>query len=251
MFYNNANRFTGAQQNPEGYLVVASYNAGNYVLDLYRTKSFVIRKLYRYKIIRRHWTGSQWETNEFTLPHTLPYKTIVNNYYRYLDGFKVVYGSNYYGFIYFTRGSGTRGNTANVYLFHLNKDGKTWSEFSQTLTSVESKNEAPYTEDPVFINGENFVALGTKKSGELRTFTWNGESWNYKYIEQGDGEYYYAARNNFILALNEDGGVDLSLAGNPSYADNYYFHYVDNEKNMAYKILVTGSKSTNQFHRGC
>lgn len=223
LFTNTANRFTGNQPNVSGYQLKGSLNVGDYVLDLYRTDNPVSGGLYRYKIVRYHWTGSNWAMNEYTFPHLLTWG--YGDLTWRFDGFKMVVGSDYYGFMYHNRST----KTANLYLFHLKNDGKTWAYSSLYNSSIESKNESPYTEDPSFLSGNNFVALGTKKSGELRIYTWNGATWNYKYIEQNPGEYYYAARNNFILSLNEDGGRDLS--NNLTYSDNYYIHYLDNEKN--------------------
>jgi hypothetical protein len=233
VFTNTANRFSGNQPNVSGYYLKGSYNAGNYVLDLYRSQNPVSGSLYRYKIVRYHWTGSTWNINEFTLPYYLPWEQCIDygDIWNgsgcntvYLDGFKIVHGADYYALMHFNRS----GNWAKLNLFHLKSDGKTWSSVSYAPSSVESKNETPYTEDPELLSGNDFVAIGTKRTGELRTYSWNGNSWNYKYIDQGDGEYYYAARNNFILSLNEDGGRDLS--NNVTYADNYYMHYLDSEK---------------------
>ncbi len=222
LFNNSANRFAGNAPNVPGYQLKSSLNVGDYVLDLYRTDNAVSGNLYRYKIIRYHWTGSSWNTNQFVFPHLLSWD--YGDLHWRFDGFKMVVGPNYYGFMYHNRSS----KTANLYLFHLKNDGKTWAYSSLYASSIESKNKNPYTEDPSFLNGDNFVAIGTKRSGELRVYTWNGESWNYKYINQRAGEYYYAARNNFILSLNEDGSKDLS--NNVFYADNYYMHYLDSEK---------------------
>ncbi|CAM1343027.1 hypothetical protein [Tenacibaculum amylolyticum] len=222
LFYNSANRFVGNQPNVSGYQLEASLNVGDYVLDLYRTVNSVSGNLYRYKIIRYHWTGENWSTNEFTFPHLLTWD--YGDLHWRFDGFKMVVAPDYYGFMYHNRAN----KTANLYLFHLKNDGKTWTSSSLYNSSIESKNKSPYVEDPSFLNGENFVAIGTKRSGELRIYTWNGINWNYKYIEQNAGEYYYAARNNFILSLNEDGSKDLS--NNIFYDDNYYIHYLDSEK---------------------
>ncbi len=224
LFNNNANRFNGSQPNLTGYEAIpsASFNAGDYVLDLYKTTNPISSNLYRYKIVRYHWTGSNWALNEFVFPHLLAYDYGALNWR--LDGFKAVHGADFYGFTYHNRST----QSSNLYLFHLNKDGKSWNTFSQYISSVESKNESPYVEDPVLLNGDNFVAIGTKRTGELRIYNWNDTSWTSKYINQGSGEYYYSARNNFILSLNEDGGPDIS--NNLTYADNYYMHFLDSEK---------------------
>ncbi len=241
LFNNSANRFSGNQPDVSGYYLKASYNAGNYVLDLYRSKEPVSGVLYKYKIVRYHWTGENWTINEFNLPPLLPNRSSVEQgngvRYRYLDGLKVLHGNGYYGFLYFNRAR----NDANVYLFHLNSDGKTWNYRTNAIPSVESKNEQPYSEDPVFLQGDDFVAIGTKRTGELRIYTWNGvDNWNTKQINQGYGEYYYAVKNNFILALNEDGSKDLS--DNIFYDDNYYMHYFDNEKKWHTKSWTKTAK---------
>ncbi len=229
LFYNGSNRFSNSKPNLSGYYLKASLNGGDYILDLYRSSNPVSGNLYRYKIVRYHWTGQSWTINNFDLPTLLPYKSDIDlgggsTRYVYLDRFKVVHGPDYYGFFTFDRSR----NSGNIYMFHLNKDGKTWNKFSRYLSSIESKNEEPYLEDPVFMDGEDFVAIGTKRTGELRIFRWNGSTWNLKTINQNAGEYYYAARNNFILALNEDGNVDM--VDGKRYYDNYYFHYLDIEK---------------------
>lgn len=238
LFYNGANRFSGAQPNLSDYYLKATYNEGNYVLSLYRSKNEVLSGKYSYKIIRHFWNGTEWDVNEFTLPHYLPYQSCIDLgggdcFTRYLDGFKVVYGSDYYGFMYFNRA----GQSANIYLFHLNNDRKTWNYYTRYIPSVESKNHAPYNEDPAFLNGDKFVAIGTVRTGELRTYTWNGTSWNYNMIDQKNGsefylyehyyEFYYYARNNFIISLN------INKNENRPYhnlLDVYRFHYLDIEK---------------------
>lgn len=232
LFTNTPNRFSGSQPNVSNYYLTASYNAGNYVLDLYRSKNPVNGSLYRYKIVRYHWTGIDWIRNEYTIPNLLPYVTYVDegsrsDVPRYLDGLKVIHRANYYGLMYFNR----KNNSANLYLFHLKNDGKTWKTYSQSISSVESKDKAPYTEDPDLLNGENFVAIGTKSTGELRVYTWNGISWNYDYIfEENEPakQYYYSARNNFILSLNI--ARTKFNGGTADYSDRFNIHFLDNEK---------------------
>lgn len=240
LFYNGANRFSNAVSNLSDYYLKASYNGGNYVLDLYRSKNTVFQGKYRYQVVRHFWNGTQWDSHALVLPDLLPWEICRNQgggcLNVYLDGFKVVHGPDYYGFLSIDRTF----QSARIHLFHLNKDGKTWNYFTEYISSVESRNAEPYNEDPAFLNGNNFVAIGTIRTGELRTYVWNGTTWEKKYLDQIEpayGHFYYSARNNFILALNEDGGPDMS--NGVGYADNYYIHYLDAENTWQYKSWTT------------
>ena len=76
--------------------------------------------------------------------------------------------------------------------------------------------------------GEDFVAIGTNRTGRLHKYYWNGADWIHHESSYGNGQFYYEAQNNFILILDEDGGPD-QITG-VTHEDNYYFEYLDQER---------------------
>ena len=229
LFYNGVNNFSGTQPNTTGYHYAASYVGDNYTLKLYKSQNEVASGKHRYKIIRYTWNGSGWITSEFVLPNLIkPYHE-----YAYLDQFKAVFSEEYYGFLCYDRAT----DTADLYLFHLEKDGKTWKRTDYTNISVIAESG----QDPVFIKGANFVAIGPRKKGDLKTYTLKNNGWSYKAISQPNREYFYGAGNNFILVLDENGGADMVTG--ISYADNYYIHYLDAEKNWQTKSWTSSLRS--------
>ncbi|PKP28278.1 MAG: hypothetical protein CVU01_04525 [Bacteroidetes bacterium HGW-Bacteroidetes-18] len=229
LFYNTANRFSGAQPDLANYYHKGTYTGDNYTLKIYRSKNEVTTGKYEFKIVRYQWNGNNWITNEFIIPYLLSDQILVDygggsSRYVWLDQFLPVFGENYYGFTYFDRTT----NYAQVYLFHLNKDGVTWKTSTFNDRYMLSNNSQPYLEDPVFINGNDFIALGSKKEGSLYTYVWNGTDWNQKYKHLSGGEFYYAANNNFMLILNKNTANDIIEA--QTFNDIYYFHYLNAEK---------------------
>lgn len=225
LFNNSANRFSGAQPDLANYYYRGTYTGNNYTLKIYKSNNEVETGKYEFKIIRYQWKGNNWVSNEYTFPHLLgdlsDNGTIGG---VYLDQFLPVFGEDYYGFTYFDRST----HLAQVYLFHLNKDGSTWKATTFTDRYMHSNNSKPYIEDPVFINGDDFVALGSKNEGSLYTYVWNGEDWNQKWKHLLGGEFYYATNNNFLLVLNKDRANDMIEA--QAFDNSYYFHYLNAEK---------------------
>ncbi len=213
LFHNGQNRFETTPVWPSGYNFYSAVVKDNYSLFVMRTANPVTGNKHRFKIFRFWWNGKQWESNEFTFPHLME-DNYPNNGER-LKGFYSVLENDFYAFAF------DKGDRADVYLFHKEKNGHTWKDTSYSSLHIGAEN-------PRFISGDDFLALGSHRTGRLWTYTWNGTSWRSKLINQGGGQYYYAATNNFILSLDEDGGPDMVT--NLNYVDNYYIHYLDAEK---------------------
>ncbi|AUP79810.1 hypothetical protein [Flavivirga eckloniae] len=215
LFNNYANQYEGVPfTQPSGYIYHSSYVNDNYGLFVYRTENTIIGDKYRFKFFRVWWHGEKWEWNEFTFPHLIPDYGTVNQGGRLKD-FYAVLEEDFYGFVY------DKGTKADVYLWHLEKGGRTWDYYTTTNENIGSEN-------PSFVSGDEFVALQNHRGGDLYTYVWNGSYWIYKRINQGAGQYYIAATNNYIISLDEDGGADMVT--NASHEDNYYMHYLDAEK---------------------
>lgn len=214
LFNNSANKYASNLTWPSGYQLKSRVVKDNYVLYLLRTTNPITGNKYRFKVFRLWWDGDAWEQDEFTFPHLIEDANVGTNY-MLLD-FYVVMEDDFYGFVY------DKGSSADVYLFHLEKDGRTWDYYTSTSRNIGNEN-------PSFVSGNGFAALQGHRNGQLYTYVWNGSSWNYKLISQGSGQYYIGATNNYIISLDEDGGTDMIT--NVSHEDNYYMHYLDAEKN--------------------
>jgi len=215
LFNNTSNRFVNSpsyNNYNSTYDYYSAYVSENYSLIVLKTKNPVSGDKYRFKFFRYWWNGEQWEEHEFTFPHLIADESTAGG--QRLQKFQAVLEDDFYGFVY------DEGTTADIYMFHRKKDGHSW-DYSTRL-NVNIGNE-----DPSFISGEDFMALGSHRNGALYTLVWNGSYWNYKQILQGGGQYYYAATNNFILSLDEDGGTDIITGA--VHEDNYYMHYLDAE----------------------
>jgi len=218
---NTANRYSGSVPSSSGYIFHGLYVRDNYVLRLYRSQNTISGNKYRFKMVRHWWNGENWLSNEFIFPYLLSDEWQQG---KVMDQFLSVFEDDFYAFVYFERDQTV--DKAQLYLFHLENDGLTWKETYYPNITAEAKNDK--TEDPVLLSGEDFVALATHRTGRLHTYVWNGNAWNAKTIQQGNGQYYFAAYNNYIMVLDEDGGNDM-LTG-AYYSDRYYFHYLDIEK---------------------
>ncbi|MCR8667508.1 hypothetical protein NO995_07440 [Aestuariibaculum sp. M13] len=220
LFNNYSNQFeTSAFSQPSGYMYHSMFVSDNYGIFVYRTENKISGDKYRFKFFRVWWTGQKWEWEEFTFPHLMLDPSTVNEGGPLKDLYPVL-ERDYYGFVY------DKGTAADIYLWHLENDGRTWDYYTTTNKSIGSTN-------PRFHSGDEFVALQNYSSGELYTYVWNGSSWNYKLIDQGSGKYYITATNNYIMSLNEEGGTDyISGVG---HTDRYYFHYLDAQKNWQSK----------------
>lgn len=218
LFNNYANQFeNGSFSTPSGYQYRCAYVNDNYGLFVYRTQNPVSGGKYRLKFYRVWWNGQKWEWDEFTFPHLVPDSGYADTG---LQDFYSVLENDFYGFVY------DKGTTADVYLWHLEKDGRTWDYYTTTNKNIGNNN-------PAFVSGDGFVALQNHRGGELYTYAWNGSYWNYKQFNQGAGQYYIAATNNYIISMDEDGGADMVTG--IGYSDNYYLHYLDAERNWQTK----------------
>ncbi len=221
LYTNTANRYPAGSIITAGYTFYAAYARDNYVLRLYRSTNYVSGNKYRFKMVRHWWDGSLWQTSEFVLPPLISDEFIRG---KVMDRFLSVFEEDYYGFLWFNRDT----DEGDLYLFHLENDGRTWKESHIADITIESYNDQNKQEDPVLMSSKDFVMIGTNRSGRVYTYTWNGSSWNSGEIQQGQGQFYYGVASNYILALDEDGGPDMVT--NISYPDNYYIHYLDAEK---------------------
>lgn len=212
---NITNQYEGAALiPPSGYIFHSVYMSNNYGIYVYRTQNIVSGDKYRFIFYRQWWNGLKWEWHEFIFPHLIQDPSSITQGSPLKD-FYPVFEKDFYGFVY------DKGTSADLYLFHLKNDNRTWHSYTHTSLNIGSEN-------PNFVSSEGFVALQNHRGGQLYTYVWNGSSWNYKLINQGAGQYYIAARNNFIISLNEDGGNDMVTG--TFYYDNYYFHYLDATK---------------------
>jgi len=216
LFYNSANKFATGYISPANYVLYGTHVNDNYSLKFFRSTWPVSGDKYRFKVVRYHWNGQSWVSNEFTLPDLLS-DSAPSGPLR-MQGFSAQYKKDFYAF------SVDYGAASNLYLFHLNNDGRTWHEYSRNVQLNQNGK---------LLSGDEFVALGSLGNGRLETFTWNGSGWNLKLLPHGYGEFYYGAINNYILCLDEDGGPD-QVTGYP-HEDNYYMHYLDASKNWQTK----------------
>lgn len=221
LFYNGPNSFTGTQPNTSNYTYEALCVKDGYTLKLFRAENEDSGGKYQYKVIRYQWIGSSWIANEFLFPKLIKPK----EGYEDLDEMKMVFRDGFYGFLFFDRAT----DKGDLYLFSLDANGNTWNEDSYTNIDVYAASG----EDPVLLTGNNFVAVAPRKGGLLYTYVLKNNGWATKTINQNGGEYFYGATNNFILSLNEDGGVDMVT--NNTESDVYYLHYLDLEQNWQTK----------------
>ncbi|WP_146191802.1 hypothetical protein [Algibacter marinivivus] len=218
LFNNTANKFASSVSWPSGYGLHSRVVKDNYTLYLLRTTNPVTGNKYRFKIFRFWWNGESWEHNEFTFPHLIEESWGNGTSWDTLIDFHIVLNKDFYGFAY------DKGSDSDVYLFHMNSDGRTWHDYT-------ALNRVMGSGDPRFVSGDNFAALGAKYDGKIYTYLWNGTSWQYKHIDQGQGEYYLTAQNNFILSLDEkQNGSGVDMVTGVNHSDHYYIHYLDAEK---------------------
>ena len=221
LFTNSNDRFSGTVPSSSGYDLEASYVRDSYVLNLLKSINPISGNKHEFKIIRHWWNGENWLSDEFVFPYLL-----TDEPSNRMDQFLSTFGDDFYAFVYFERDQTV--DKAQVYLFHLENDGLTWRYDNFPDVTAEAKNDK--TEDPILLSGDGFVALATHRTGRLHTYTWGGDAWNHLQILQGDGQYYFGAANNYILALDEDGGATDMVTGATNHPDNYYFHYLDSER---------------------
>ncbi|MEL6638086.1 MAG: hypothetical protein AAFW73_11505 [Bacteroidota bacterium] len=210
LFYNGSNRYTGSIPSNSGYYYHAAYVRDNYVLKLYRSVTEYSGQKHRFKIVKHWWNGMHWQSDEYVIPNLVKVDS-----YRRLENMLAIFEEDFYGVAVYEN------DRAHMYVWHIKPDGREWLKYQHTYLHIGS-------ERPQFLSGDNFVAIGAHRTGRMYTYYWTGSSWSYKQINQGSGQFYYAANNNFILSLDEDGGPDMVT--NISYYDNYYIHYLNAEK---------------------
>jgi hypothetical protein len=214
--FNNFDKVIPSPLTSSGYRYYGSITKDNYSLYVTRTINPVSGNKHRFKFFRYTWDGKQWNSNEYTFPH------LIEDYYpnessqgELLMDFQAVFGDDYYGFVY------DKGTNADMYLFHKEKNGSTWHSYTHTNLPIGN-------DDPIFMQGDDFISLASFRTGKLNIYTWNGSTWNYKYFNQGNGQFYMSAGNNYIMSLDVDGGFDEITGVNQD--DLYYFYYLDAEK---------------------
>lgn len=215
LFTNSPNQYANSSlPTPSGYQYHSIHVEDNYSLYVYRSQNKITGDKYRFIFYRVWWNGEKWEWNEFIFPHLVEDPDYLNHGGPLKD-FYAVFEKDFYGFVY------DKGSSADLYLYHLKDDQRTWHSYTHTSLNIGSEN-------PQFVSGNGFVALQNHRGGHLYTYVWNGNSWNYKLINQGAGQYYIAATNNYIVSLEEDGGNDMVTG--TFYYDNFYIHYLDARK---------------------
>ncbi len=218
LFTNTANRYTGSRANNSDYYYYGMVTKDNYSLMFLKSKASV-GGLHTFKVNRSFWNGQNWVEDEYVIPDII--KDEYPNGRVWLENFQTVFGKDYYAFLY------TNGIYSNIHLFHLKPNGHDWESRYYTKIIVGGGV-------PKLLSGDNFVAIGTHLNGTVYRYTWDGEDvWKSDLIQQGPGQYYYGATNNFILSLNEDGGIDMKT--NNIHEDNYYIHYLDIENKWVTK----------------
>ncbi len=218
LFTNTANRYTGSRSDNSDYTYYGMVSKDNYSLKFMKSKTSV-GGLHTFKVNRSTWNGQNWVEDAHVI------SDIIKDEYPsgriWLENFQTVFGKDYYAFLY------TNGVYSNVHLFHLKPNGHEW-EYRYVKQIIVGAGT------PSLLSGDDFVAVGTHHNGTIFRYTWDGEdSWKSDLIQQGAGQYYYGATNNFILSLNEDGGIDMKT--NAIHEDNYYIHYLDLEKKWVTK----------------
>lgn len=247
LFYNGHNRYVTTPNYSNDYHFYASLSRSNYNLYVRRSDNPITGNKHRFIFYRYWWNGEKWESNEFVFPD------LIGDDYPgtgdLMQGFQSVLGEDYYGFIY------DSGSKVDLHLWHLEQNSRTWKKNTFYNIDIGGPNDDNNDDDiPRFIHGDDFIAIGSHRTGKLWTYTWTGNNWRSQLINQGSGQFYYAANNNFILSLDEDGGPDMVT--NVSYQDNYYIHYLDAEKKWNTKSWSANTgqlnsiENTSQFYPG-
>lgn len=223
VFTNNNSSITNGNTHPDINTRAALYVSDNYSLRLmYDGPFYQPTGSFPFKIQRSIWDGKKWIITERKFDENIKFYEYGAN--RYLDNARFVFGENFYATLIFNRDT----DKGNLYISYKNKDNN-WVELKINNINVESWDDDHKEEDPVLISGEDFIAIGTNRSGRLHKYFFNGYNWIHSETSLGYGQYYYEAINNYILILDEDGTTDV-VTGSSSHPDNYYINYLDNEK---------------------
>ncbi len=188
----------------------------NYTLMLLKSKKPITDGKHRFMVVRNSWNGQSWNRHTFILPYLIRDTFPVTGVW--LENLQSVFEEEYYGFLH------QEGTQVRLNLFHLQPDGKNWYHETTSLDIRAGK--------PTFISSDEFVAIGEHHRGKIHLYRWNNKGWEKRIINQGVGQYYYAATNNFILSLDRDGGEDggQDMITGKIHEDNYYIHYLDINK---------------------
>lgn len=232
LLFNNTNTYISNGFNLGGW---GRYAADDYYVTLANATGFPLGSSGHIdgdcSFIKDSWDGRKWIRDKYDFPVPIKFYYESNGWAQ-LDNAKFVFSDNFYAALIYNRGTGV----GELYVFHRKPDG-TWGSFQHSPTTGNANHSAE--DDPVLIKGDDFIAVGCKKSGYLYTYRWTGASWTYKRIIQGSGDYYYSAQNNFVLALNTHTGQDMTVTqgsqSTATYHDRYYIHYLDAEKNWQTK----------------
>ncbi|MEW7292962.1 hypothetical protein [Aquimarina sp. 2304DJ70-9] len=206
LFTNEENKFGNANPKNTDYYYYSIATRDKYALRMYHSPLPVNGK-HSFQVIRHFWNGQSWIRNGFDFPYT-----IANPSAPTLQNFYTVFGDDFYAFLH------VEGFKGRLDLFHLESDGVSWDHKTYTNINIGAGI-------PKLLKGDKFVAIGTHHIGNLHTYTWDNNQWQSKTIYQGNGQYYYGATNNYVLSLDEDGGLDMIT--NIDHEDNYYMHYLD------------------------
>ncbi|MDC8005343.1 hypothetical protein POV27_14870 [Aureisphaera galaxeae] len=217
-FYNGYNRFETAPPNlSQDYNLAGSYSGNNFALKLYMSKTLYSGNKRKFRVLRFWWNGQKWNHDLYDFMQAgrdlFEIETVGGT--ERPKNMLAVFNENFYGIVKYEN------DDADLHMFHLNKDGKTWDLYQDLNLDIGPGK-------PRFMNGLEYVSIGSHHNGKLINYFWNGIDWGKRTIFQGSGQYYYGAGINFILAMDEDGGIDMG--DGQTYNDNYYFHYLDSER---------------------
>ncbi|MBX2943691.1 MAG: hypothetical protein KF860_15245, partial [Cyclobacteriaceae bacterium] len=123
-----------------------------------------------------------------------------------------VAGKGFFGFL--NRQGNTNTYNLNLYTKNENKSGE-WDsqlfQFGRTLAVVDSNYpwHIDLGDEPILLAGDEFVLIGTQASRNF-AFRWDGSVWSETWEANSNGDYRYAAANNYSVIHNKNGsGTDL------------------------------------------
>ncbi|WP_461303012.1 hypothetical protein [Aureisphaera sp.] len=222
--YENKLLFSNSRKNTSAisdYTLLGVHAGESYALKFYISNQEYGTDLHRLRAMRYVWSGDQFVQDEiYDFDNKL--FEVGGSPIQRLQQVEFVFKGDFYGILNHRYST----DSADLFLFHLNWDGRSWDTYKQINLYVGAG-------DPKLMAGDEYVSVGTHHQGSLKNYFWAGDDWRFKSISQGNGQYYYGAGHNFIIALNEDGGYDF-ITGQ-ARLDNYYIHYLDSEKKWVSK----------------